>query len=259
MFGDWGARSGPGVTYRYPRVDQLQIRGLDGEEILIHIQHVVLPRGHRKAVQCPICLRQVLDLRGSAKCSGPSHGGPGRALPPPGPGGGLVEQCQGCGGAPSGSVGLRPHAALQTAGGGGIAVRERQIQLQRSVGNFRSNRGKIGCRNQTPRGLTELPEWLRMVLCLFKRGQQVSQLQEATLNIAMELEHEPMGRWASSCNLCCCLEMGPRCEKKALHSTTERGLCNQSTQGKQAKTTCGKFAGNCGKLREIAGELRKIA
>ena len=29
-----------------------------------------------------------------------------------------------------------------------------------------------------------------MFLCLFKHGPQVSQLREATLNIAMELKHE---------------------------------------------------------------------
>ena len=43
-----------------------------------------------------------------------------------------------------------------------------------------------------PQGAALLPEWLRMVLCLFKRGPQVSPLQEAALNIAMDLEHEPV-------------------------------------------------------------------
>ena len=66
-------------------------------------------------------------------------------------------------------------------------------------------RKKLRCRNPNPpkpQGAARLPEWLRMVLCLFTRGPQASQSRGATLNIAMELVHEPMGRCASSSISC---------------------------------------------------------
>ena len=67
----------------------------------------------------------------------------------------------------------------------------KQVQLVQGVG--------WGCLPQSPfcpnlpkpPGATLLHTWLGMLLCLFKHGPQVSQLLQATLNITVELKHEP--------------------------------------------------------------------
>ena len=46
---------------------------------------------------------------------------------------------------------------------------------------------KLRCRNQTSRSLKEQTRWVTILLCRVRHGSRVSQLQEATLNIGMEL------------------------------------------------------------------------
>ena len=48
-----------------------------------------------------------------------------------------------------------------------------------------------GLAAKPPQGATSLHRWLRIFLCLVKDGPQVSQLLHVTLNITMELKHEP--------------------------------------------------------------------
>ena len=88
--------------------------------------------------------------------------------------------------------GLRPTTFEQGAGGGGgIAVREGQIQLQKNCGKLREKCGAVTKPPEASRSNTSAQVWLRAFPGLFKHDPQVPQLQYATLNIAMELEHEP--------------------------------------------------------------------